>query len=626
MPDYDPTQPPPDSQDATSRPHDTAPGNNRRGSDAAQSYFSRRSRAHARAFRQNTYIRGPKRAASRYETYRSQRATPGTSSSSRPTPAIAGALAAPMTPLQQEFANARQVQDQSRKSGGRFRSLRRRKWFWPAVGVPAILVAVALLALSPILWSTFQAYRNVTVDSVEHFNSAYVPQLNVEGTPELVARATEAPDNQGWSGDDRLNILLLGVDIEAGGASRTDTLILVNIDPVAKSARMMSIPRDLKVVIPGYGVHKINAAFALGEFNEVQGGGAGLTIRTIESNLGIPVHGFVQIDFHGFTKMIDTVGGVMVDVPYPIRDDEYPAEGFNYQRIYFPAGWQHLDGEEALIYARTRHQDGDSMRSARQQQVLMAIRDQAVSLDLVTQLPTLIRQFGDSVRTDITISDAVKLAQLGLEIPRDKIISTSMMPSLYETTGNDGTYYLEADWDVATDIFTEFHGSPINPPGAAISNPDYGASIMILNGTENTGLAGRVGTILEQNGYWNVSVDYADDRGDHDQSVIVDHDQNLGTSAMIASLIGVGADTILLGEPDPGQYDVVTGYEEYDIVIMLGNDAPDPAGDQWSLEDYQRETGDDAVLPPPTETDGTADDGSLPPSEEQDLDPIDEDN
>ncbi len=482
-----------------------------------------------------------------------------------------------------------------------------------------------MLALSPVIWSSFQAYRDVTVGPVEHLNSAFVPQLNVQGTPELVAASNEE-DGSSWSGSEPITILLLGVDIEAGGASRTDTLILVNIDPVDNSATMMSIPRDLKVVIPGYGVHKINAAFALGEFNQVQGGGAGLTIRTIESNLGIPVHGFVQIDFQGFIQMIDTVGGVVVDVPYPIHDDAYPAENYRYQRIYFPAGWQHLDGQEALIYARTRHQDGDTMRSARQQQVLLALRDQAVRFDLVGQLPTLIRQFGDSVRTDISISDAIRLAQVGLEIPRDEIQSVSMLPALYDDPGIDGTYYLSADWDIATDIFSEFAGEPISPPGAAIADPDYGASIMILNGTTNTGLAGRVGTTLEQNGFWNVSVDNAENQGDHDQSTIVDHDSNLGTSAMVSSLIGVGADTIVLGDASPDTNDNTDQYAGYDIVVMLGNDAPDPAGDQWSLEDYQRETGGDepsGVQPTPASSSG---EGTPTTNREQrTLDPVDED-
>lgn len=528
------------------------------------------------------------------------------------------------TPLQAEFAIAQEVQAANRRPASHIAALRQKRWFWTVLGVPGIVAIVALLVLSPLIWSSFQAYRDATVGPVEHINSAFVPQLNVEGTPELVAASNE--EGSSWSGTEPITILLLGVDIEAGGASRTDTLILVNIDPMDKSASMMSIPRDLKVVIPGYGVHKINAAYALGEFNKVQGGGAGLTIRTIESNLGIPVHAFVQIDFQGFIQMIDTVGGVVVDVPYPIRDDAYPAENYRYQRIYFPAGWQHLDGEEALIYARTRHQDGDTMRSARQQQVLLALRDQAVSLDLVGQLPTLIRQFGDSVRTDITISDAISLAQVGMEIPRDEITSVSLLPALYEDPGADGTYYLSADWDIATGIFTEFAGQPISPPGAAIADPDYGASIMILNGTTNTGLAGRVGTILDQNGFWNVSVDNAENQGDHDQSTIVDHDSNLGTSAMISNLIGVGADTIVLGEPNPEVDDGTDQYAGYDIVVMLGNDAPDPAGDQWSLEDYQRETGGNELSGgQPTSAPTPGNDTPTTTREQRTLDPVDED-
>lgn len=537
----------------------------------------------------------------------------------------AATLGPTATPLQAEFAIAREVQRANRQPRSRLAALRQQRWFWPLVGIPGSLLFIAILALSPLFWSSFQAYRAVRVSPVEHIDSAFVPQLNTAGTPELVASSNQE-GNPAWSGSEPITILLLGVDIEAGGASRTDTLILVNIDPVDKSATMMSIPRDLKVVIPGYGVHKINAAFALGEFNKVQGGGAGLTIRTIESNLGIPVHAFVQIDFQGFIQMIDTVGGVVVDVPYPIKDDAYPAENYRYQRIYFPAGWQHLDGEEALIYARTRHQDGDTMRSARQQQVLLALRDQAVSLDLVGQLPTLIRQFGDSVRTDISIGDAIKLAQVGMDIPRDEIRSISLLPALYDDPGADGTYYLSADWDIATEIFSEFAGVPISPPGAAIADPDYGASVMILNGTTNTGLAGRVGTILEQNGFWNVSVDNADNQGDHDQSTIIDHESDLSTSAMISSLIGVGADTIVLGDQDPGGNAGTEQYAGYDIVIMLGNDAPDPAGDQWSLEDYQRETGDDEPSGvQPTAAPAPGDRGQPTPSGEQrSLEPVDE--
>ncbi|MDQ3541137.1 MAG: LCP family protein, partial [Chloroflexota bacterium] len=367
------------------------------------------------------------------------------------------------------------------KGHARRRPWQRGKVFWGMVGIPVALVLIVAVAAAPVLYNSFQAYQDVRVDSVERDTSAFVPALNDAGTPELVAASTEE-DLPEWSGTDPVTILLLGVDKSVQGASRTDTLILVNIDPVGKTASMLSIPRDLKVVIPGYGINKINAAFALGEFNQVQGGGAGLTIRTIEANLGVPVHHFAQVDFDGFVRMIDTVGGVTIDVPYPLKDDEYPADNYQYQRIYFPSGWQHLRGEQALQYARTRHQDGDQRRSERQQQVLLALRDQAIDLDLISKLPTLIGQFGDSVRTDISVDTAIQMARLGREIPRDQITQYSLIPSLYDEQLPNEPYYLVADWDETGVILSDFAGTTIKPPGAALANPDYSLLILILNG------------------------------------------------------------------------------------------------------------------------------------------------
>ena len=558
-------------------------------------YLRRRRRRRAT----DTAARPHRSAASRYQAYRQglpRPTTPPPTPAALPAAASMGATALPATPLATAFARAEQEQRQARNTRGRrLRAMTRKRWFWPLVGVPGTLLLVALLALSPVIYQAISAYRDVQVDSVEHIQSAYVPRLNVQGTPELVAVPTERP-NEEWTGKDRITILLLGVDKAENGAARTDTLILVNIDPVEKSARMLSIPRDLKVVIPGYGTDKINAAFAIGEFNEVQGGGAGLTIRTIEANLGIPVENFVKIDFQGFIRMIDTIGGITIDVPYPIKDDEYPDENYRYQRIYFPAGWQHMDGATALKYARTRHMDGDARRSARQQQVLLAIRDQAIDLNLLPQLPTLIGQFGDSVRTDISINNAVKLARLGTEIPRDRIVQTSLMPALYEEQDPEGPYFLEADWEAVGEVLSEFAGEEISPPGAALANPDYSLPILIENGTDNEGLAGRVGTVLEQNGFWNVDVALTDSPGSQEQTEVLDNGGNLGTSALVTNLIGVGADRIAisgLASDDDQAVARSEAYDDYAIVITLGDDAPDPADSEWDLDDYQEQVGED---------------------------------
>lgn len=531
---------------------------------------------------------------SRSERYRSLSNQP------EPSPAIDDAdVGASTGALARELEQARARQQAKLGTASRWKRLTRRRWFWPLLGIPGIIALVALLALSPLIYSSFIAYRNVQVDDIEHRESSLVAQLNQAGTPELVERPTEAAASS-WNGKDRITILLLGADLTASdGSSRTDTIMLVNIDPQKKTAAIMSIPRDIKVVIPGYGIDKINAAFALGDYNKVQGGGAGLMIRTIEANFGIPIHAFVQVDFNGFMQVIDTVGGIYVDVPYPILDSSYPAENFNYQRIYFPAGWQHLDGEEALMYARTRHQDGDTSRSARQQQVLLALRDQHLNADLITQLPRLITQFGGTVRTDISVADAIKLAQIGLDIPRENITQLTAASALYEEYDASGIYYLNVDWGLMEELLSDFVGYEVSAPGAAYMDPDYDARILIINGTNNDGLAGRVGTVLEYNGFWRISVDTAEDVGNYDTSSILDIEGNLGTSALVSELISVGQDSITFGD-DAENAAADGGFRGYDIVVILGNDAWDPAGDNWTLEDYTREQQDGEIEPEET--------------------------
>lgn len=539
---------------------------------------------------------------SRSERYRALSGTAAAPSFNDGTP-YAHPASIPDTRLARDLQRARAQQATRLGTPSRWKRLTRRRWFWPVLGIPGILLMVALLVLSPVLYSSFMAYRNVTVDDIQHQESAVIAQLNPDGTPELVERPTEtARSSSNWNGEDRITILLLGADLSAiDGSSRTDTIMLVNLDPVTKSANIMSIPRDVKVVIPGYGIDKINAAFALGDYNDVQGGGAGLMVRTIEANFGIPIHAFVQIDFNGFTRMVDTVGGVHVDVPYPIMDNAYPAEQFNYQRIYFPAGWQHLDGEEALVYARTRHQDGDTSRASRQQQLLIAMRDQHLNADLITRLPQLITDFGDSVRTDISLTDAIKLAQLGLDIPRENISQITVTSALYEEYGANGIYYLRVDWPTMEGYLTAFTGHRVSAPGAAFMNPDYDARVLVVNGTRNRGLAGRVGTVLEYNGFWNISVDTAEEVDDYDHSSILDIEGNLGTSALVSELISVGHDSIVWGDAadEDGRE---RGYRGYDIIIILGGDAWDPAGDSWTLEDYTREQQDDDPGPVHTPT------------------------
>src|SRR5206468_1389531 len=196
-----------------------------------------------------------------------------------------------------------------------------------------------------------------------------------------------------WTGTDRINILLLGIDKrddEPIAGTRSDTIMLASIDPLTKSAALVSFPRDLWVTIPGCtssagcegGRQRINVAHAVG--------GPDLTRQTITSDFGVPIDFYARVDFRGFEQLIDAVGGVVVDVDWPVKDDEYPTADYGYQRIYFGPGPQLMDGTTALEYARSRHGMSDFARAARQQKVIVSLRNRALQLNMLARAPDLV--------------------------------------------------------------------------------------------------------------------------------------------------------------------------------------------------------------------------------------------
>lgn len=255
-----------------------------------------------------------------------------------------------------------------------------------------------------------------------------MPRLPQIGLPSLTPRQDDSNSEAVWSGKDRVNVLLLGVDTrpdERGQPTRSDTIMIASIDPVHKTGALVSVPRDLWVPIPIDSSRpiedKITAAHFYGDYFNYPGGGPALAKRTIEYNLGVRIHYYAKIDFDGFEQVVDTLGGISVCVERPLIDNEYPTRDYGYMQVYIPAGLQHLDGERALQYARSRHQDSDFGRVRRQQQVLMAIRDKALRLDILPKLPQLMQQFSDSIETDLSPLEIIQLANLAMQIDRSSI-------------------------------------------------------------------------------------------------------------------------------------------------------------------------------------------------------------
>ncbi len=225
---------------------------------------------------------------------------------------------------------------------------------------------------------------------------------------------------------ERTNILVMGIDRRPGGSfvSRTDTMLLLSMDPTDNSAYILSIPRDFYAVIPGIGRDRINTAFVYGAAGNNPAGGAQLAMQAVEYNLGVPVHHYVLIDFGAVTGGIDAIGGVDVYLPVNISDPKFPDMNYGYDPLFIAAGSQHFDGRMALKYARTRHQDNDFYRAERQQQIIIAVRDKVLNLGLgqmISKSPLIYQQLKNGIKTDLSLEEIIQLVRAAAEIPDENI-------------------------------------------------------------------------------------------------------------------------------------------------------------------------------------------------------------
>jgi LCP family protein required for cell wall assembly len=248
-----------------------------------------------------------------------------------------------------------------------------------------------------------------------------------------------------WDGKQRFTVLVMGVDKrpgETGTGYRTDTMILVSVDPTTKAIGMLSIPRDVYVAIPGQAdLQAINRAYVLGELDRI-GGGPKLAMQTIQYNFGIPVNSYVVVTFEAAIGMVDAIGGIDIDVPQAIDDPEYPDMNFGYEPLFIPKGPTHMDGQLALKYARTRHQGTDFDRAYRQQQIIMAIRQRITKPEVLSQLlaqaPSLWEKLSKGVLTDITFDQALSMGWYVKDIPLISIRRGTVEDKYLQATQHNG--------------------------------------------------------------------------------------------------------------------------------------------------------------------------------------------
>ena len=395
-----------------------------------------------------------------------------------------------------------------------------------------------------------------------------------EATPTITVLET-LPDP--WSGNERVTILLMGLDYrdwESGeGAPRTDSMMLLTLDPISKTAGMLSLPRDLWVEIPGYGHGRINTAYVLGEQDRLPGGGPELAIKTVEQFMGVPIDYHVQIDFSAFERMVDEIGGVEIDVPSEIDVDPISAPN-----VILQPGKQTLSGEVALAYARSRHSEGgDFDRSMRQQQVAMAIRSQILRLNmiptLVTKAPALYQELVAGIRTNLSLEQMISLGLMVLQINPENIGRAVISPPemvTFETViyGGKAADVLKPVPDkirlLRDEIFTATGaiGPSIDTGDPQAAAGDEFARVAILNGAGEEGLAGRFADAVGALGF-NVTEISNADRMDYPTTRIIDYTGNPYTTRYLVDLLDLTQSQVLFQSlPD----------SEVDVAIVIGYD------------------------------------------------------
>jgi len=410
-------------------------------------------------------------------------------------------------------------------------------------------------------------------------NSQGTPVPNIEDLPPPISSIPEGNLPPAWDGASRINILIIGLDYrdwEAGlGAPRSDTMILLTIDPLAKTAGMLSIPRDIWVNIPGFGYSRINTAYSSGEGNKLPGGGAELARKTVEQFIGVPVQYYAQVDFFTFVEFIDLIGGIEIYNDEELRLDPV-GEGKDKIRLTC-CGMRHMNGEKTLAYVRYRKGDeGDVGRAKRQQKAILAIRDKVLSPEnfpvLLGKARQFYEEFSAGIKTNMPFDTALQLGVLAKDIPVESIeqgvIDYSMVALDNTILGGQNASVLKPLPDkiriLRDEIFTS--GGPLSPLAAqndltALMKAD-GARVRVLNGSFTPALEVNTGNFFIAQGMAVTEAGPADRA--YDRTVVILYSGKLYTLKYLQSMFGIDSSTQILIRPDPTS--------TVDVEVRLGND------------------------------------------------------
>jgi polyisoprenyl-teichoic acid--peptidoglycan teichoic acid transferase len=348
-----------------------------------------------------------------------------------------------------------------------------------------------------------------------------------------------------------VNFLLIGSDQRQGSSFRTDTMVLVVLWPKEGQVSMISIPRDLWIYIPTVGMQRINTAYESGELDGYTGGGPALLRDTIAYNLGIRIDHTAMVQFDGFRRIIDTLGGVNVPVACPytdwhLIDPSYDPNNENNWSLYtVQPGLVHMDGDLALWYARSRLQSSDFDRGRRQQEVLRSIFNQAINSNLLTRIPELYNDFSNAITTDLNLADILKLSLYAPKLTNANIRSYYLRPPyVSDWTTPGGAEVLLPNQTALEQLLVE----ATTLSTTAVERQSI--TVEVQNGTPFAGWDALAATRLNYAGYETIIS--AADSQNHPNTVLVDLTSNQDPNERNSLLNSLGLySATILSMPDP---------------------------------------------------------------------------
>lgn len=372
-----------------------------------------------------------------------------------------------------------------------------RRYFKPRRFLVFALMAIALGLLGTVGWLSYRA--NAALDQISDSDD------KAQGLLSFLTK----PDDAKLKGetDGRINVLFLGMGGKGHpGGQLTDTIMVASILPDDGKVALISLPRDLYIPIPDHGYGKLNSAHAIGEQAET-GGGPALAKEAISDLIGMPIHYYVRIDFDGFVKLVDALGGLDVTVENAISDPYFPADDMiSYDPFYIKAGPTHMSGSTALKYARSRETTSDFDRARRQQQLIKAIKDKAFSASVLlnpAKLSEFLNILGNHVRTDLAAWEMERFLELSQNLDGEKftnkVFDTATGSPLTSRSDERAGYIIVP----RTGNFNEFRAEVKN----IFSEDDEAlATIAIENASGTANLGGNVALLLRGYGYQVTSV------------------------------------------------------------------------------------------------------------------------